>query len=178
MSVSRGHPGRRVGVRRAGSTASQRSGRANRRARPTVDVAELGGADSRVRRRCAVGAAKQPTVPSQGDTLKRPLSRNIIEADAAGVEEADEQLPALQHLVHRLGHRGMTQQLPSFDLHPVLEIGLLRHTLLLLRGKAFRRQLADDPALGVERHVDPLHLARSFPLLAFATLASWHIMIL
>ena len=85
------------------------------------------------------------------------ISGIIRQADAAVVEEAGEQLPAPQHVIHRLGHRGVFRQLPALGLHPVLEVGQHRRAELLAHGKAMVGGLAIDPALDVEQHVDPLH---------------------
>ena len=54
---------------------------------------------------------------------KRELGGDLGQADAAVVEEAGEQLPTPEDVIHRLGHRGMARQLPAFRLHPVLEVG-------------------------------------------------------
>ena len=76
-----------------------------------VDVVELGGADQRVHRRCslaaAIGAREQPGLASETERPERALGGVIGETDAAVVEEAGEAVPALQHVVHRLGHGGV-----------------------------------------------------------------------
>jgi len=117
-----------------------------------IDIVELGGADERVHRRgagaAAVRAGEQPTASSEGDTPERPLGRVIGQADAAVVEEAGEQLPAPEHIVHGLGHRGMARQLPALGLHPVLEFGQHRRAQFLAYGKAMVGGFAVDPAGG------------------------------
>ena len=126
-----------------------------------VDVVELGGADEGVHRRrpraAAVGAGEQPRLSAQGNPSERPFGGIVREADAAVVEEAGEELPAPEHVIHGLGHEGMARQLPAFRLHPVLEVGQHRRAQLLAQGEALLGGLADDPALDVEQQVDPLH---------------------
>ena len=114
-----------------------------------IDIVELGGADEGVHRRrphaAAVGAGEQPRLPAQSDTAQCPFGSVVRKADAAVVEEAGEEVPAPEHVIHRLGHGGMARQLPALGLHPALEIGQHRRAQLLAYGEALLGGLAVDP---------------------------------
>jgi putative ABC transport system permease protein len=54
-----------------------------------------------------VGAGEQPRFPAKGDATQRPLGRIVRQADPAVVKEPGEALPALEHIIHGLGHIGV-----------------------------------------------------------------------
>ena len=58
----------------------------------------------------AVGAGEQPRLPAQSDTAQCPFGGVVRKADAAVVEEAGEEVPAPEHVIHRLGHGGRRGQ--------------------------------------------------------------------
>ena len=73
-----------------------------------IDIVELGGADEGVHRgrphAAAVGAGEQLRLSAQSNPSERALGSIVCEADAAVVEEAGEEVPAPEHVIHRLGH--------------------------------------------------------------------------
>ena len=79
----------------------------------------------------------------------------------AVVEEAGEAVPALEHVIHRLGHGGVARERGTLGPHPVLELGDHRRAPLAAHREAPLGSLAVDLALDVEQRVDPLHRLQS-----------------
>ena len=126
-----------------------------------IDVVELRGADERVHdsgpHAPAVGAGEQPRFASETDAAQRPLGGVVRKADLTVVEEAREAAPALQHIIHGLGHGGVTREPGALQAHPVLKFRDQRRAPLLAHREATLGSLAVDLALDVEERVDPLH---------------------
>ena len=79
-----------------------------------IDIVELGGADQSVHCRrphtAAVGTAEQPGFPAESDTAQAALGGIVREVDAAVLKEAGKAVPALQHVVHCRGYRGVARE--------------------------------------------------------------------
>ena len=109
-----------------------------------IDVVELGGDDQRVHEGgalgAAVGAGEQPRLSAESKAAQRPFGGIVRQADAAVVEEAGEAVPALQHVVDRLGDRELARQLGPLAAHPGFELGDERRASLLASRQALRRR--------------------------------------
>jgi hypothetical protein len=123
-----------------------------------VDVVELRGGDQAVDKggpfAAAVGAGEEPRLPTEGDAAQRALGGVVREADTAVGEEGGEAAPALQHVVHRPGDRGMAREPGPLAVHPGFEVGDQRRDLRLPDGETCVGVVAVDRALGVEDGVD------------------------
>ena len=100
----------------------------------------------------AIGAGEEPGLAAEGDAAQGALGGVVGEADAAVVEEAGEAVPALEHVVHRLGDGGVARELARSRAHPALELGDQRSDLGLPDGEA---------GAGVEAVDRPLDRRRS-----------------
>ena len=69
----------------------------------------------------------------------------------------DEAVPALQHVIHRLGNGGVAREPGTFGPHPVLELRDQRRAPLLAHRQTLLGGRAVDGAFDVEQRVDPLH---------------------
>src|SRR5262249_57218117 len=63
-----------------------------------------------------------PANSPKGNPAQPPLGRVVAQADAAVVEEAREDLDALEHVIHRLGHFVVARELAPLPFHPINEI--------------------------------------------------------
>ena len=102
-------------------------------------------------------ANSQAICVRDGDAAQRPLGGVVRKADAAVVEEAREAAPALEHVIHRLGHGGVARECGALHAHPRLEISDERRAFLLAHREPPLGGLAVDLALDVEERIDPLH---------------------
>lgn len=126
-----------------------------------IDVVQLGGGDERIHRRgafaAAIAAGEHPCLSAKRHAAQLPLGCVVRQADPAVSQEAAEGVPAGQHVVHRLGHLGMTGHPGALLAHPGLEFGDEGCDLLLPQGQALLGRQALDGALGRKDRVDPPH---------------------
>ena len=112
-----------------------------------IDIVELGGGDQGVDR-CstlapAVGSREQPSLSSDGDAAQGAFGGIVRQVDPAVAEAAGEAFPAGQHVVHRLGHVGVSGELGAGFEYPGFQLGQREGATLLALG---RRSAADRPA--------------------------------
>ena len=74
-----------------------------------IDVIELGAHDQRCHEGSAMGttirAGKEPRLSDESEAPQRPFGGVVGEADPAVTKEGCEAVPALQHVIDRLGDR-------------------------------------------------------------------------
>ena len=80
----------------------------------------------------------------------------FVRTDPAVLEEPGESVPALEHVVHRLGHAGVAGEAFALAPHPALEIGN-RGAVHSRRGEAGGAVGAVDRALEVEDRINEPH---------------------
>jgi hypothetical protein len=88
------------------------------------------------------------------DAAQRALGRVVGDADPTIVEEARERVPALKHVVHRLGDIAVARELVRIQ---GLELGHQRRDARAPHSEALVDGAAVDLALDVEDRVDALH---------------------
>lgn len=95
-----------------------------------IDVVELGGLDQRVDHRgslaAAIRAAEQPGLPAKWHAAQRTFGGIVGEADSAVVEEADEGVPAAQHVVYGFGQIVVARELGELSGQPGVQLGYQR----------------------------------------------------
>src|ERR1700693_1493246 len=151
-------------ARRASSTAVARKLRLRRVGHPgenvgepslRIDVIELYGLDERVYQgrpfRPALGTSKQPRLPAQGQAAHRALGGVVRETDAAVMEESGEGSPAREHVVDRLGTRGMAREFGARGAHPVFQPSDQGGALFAPRAQPLLSGQSIDLALDVQR---------------------------
>jgi len=74
----------------------------------------------------------------------RALGGVVAEADAAVAEEPAERVPALEHVVHRLGDLGVARHLAAGSAHPGIKVGHQRRHVRLPQGEALPGRQAVD----------------------------------
>jgi len=126
-----------------------------------IDVVHLGCDDQVVHQRgtlaAAIRPAEQPRLPTQSDAAHTTLCRIVGQADAAVIEEAGERTPALEHVVHGLGHIVVARELGALLTHPSLQIGHERRAEILANRLASFGALTVDHPLDLEQGIDPAH---------------------
>src|SRR6202034_424065 len=126
-----------------------------------IDVVQFCRDDERIPRRCPLAAAvapgKQPGFPAKGHATQAALSRIVGQTNPPIVEKARESLPALEHIVHRFRHIGVTRELAALGSHPLLERRHKRRDSDLPDCVPLRQRKSDDLALNVEDRIDPAH---------------------
>ena len=89
-----------------------------------IDAVELCRGDQAAHDRrplaAAIGSAKQPCFPLDGNPARVASGGVVCETQPAIAEEAGEAVPAGQYVVHRLGHRSMAGEPGALRPHPVL----------------------------------------------------------
>ena len=92
-----------------------------------INAVQLGSLDQAVHRGGAlsalVGARKEPSLPSKRGAAQHALGGVIRQANTAIAQEPRESLPALQHVVHRLGQVIVARELGPLGTHPCLKRG-------------------------------------------------------
>jgi hypothetical protein len=105
----------------------------------------------------ALGAGEEPCLSAKCDAAQSAFGRVVAQASATVAEEPGEAVPALEHVVHGLGDRGVARQARALSAQPLLEIGDERRGIPLARGAACLGIGAVDDALQVEDRVDAPH---------------------
>ena len=125
-----------------------------------IDVVELRGLDQRGHGRRPVGttfgAGEEPRLSAKCKSPKSTLGRIIRQADPAVVDKAGEPVPAPQHVVDRLDHRGRARHSGSFITQPRFQSGQKRSALLPAYAQTFFGAQAVDVALDIEQRVNAL----------------------
>ena len=130
---------------RARTSASQAKGSTSLSLAVLISVAMAAA-----RSRPSIGAGEEPCLATKGKSSQGPLRRIVREADPAIVEEADEALPASQHVVDRLSDGGRARQALAFPMEPGLQVGHERRALFLPDLQSRGRVLAVDGTLDRE----------------------------
>src|SRR6516162_641797 len=84
----------------------------------------------------AIRAREQPRFAAQRNPAQLALGGVVAQADAAIVEEAREDLDALEHIIHGLGHFVVVRELASLPFHPINELVDQRRSIPTARGHA------------------------------------------
>ncbi len=126
-----------------------------------IDVVHLGGDDQAVHEGGSLAATvrtgEQPRLSAKGNTAQGALGGIVAEAKPAIVEEAGEAGPPLEHVIDRLGDRGVTGQAGAFGAHPRLQVGNQRGALFRPHGQSLVGWQSVDGAFDLEEGVDPRH---------------------
>jgi hypothetical protein len=96
-------------------------------------------------------------VAADRDAAQRPLGGIVGETDSSVVEEAREGIPALQHVIHRLGDIVVTREPGALGAHPVLKLNDQRGDVGPAQLEAFAGDESIEDALGVEDQIDPAY---------------------
>ena len=99
-------------------------------------------------------AGEQPRLPAESETAQSPFGGIVGQANPSVFEEAGEGRPARQHVVERLGDRGVARQLGALGAHPGLQRRDQIGGDLAPDAQTLVGPLAVDVALDVEDGVD------------------------
>ncbi len=87
-----------------------------------INIVEFGGGDQRIQGggplSASIRSAEGPIFSSDRNTTQRSFGRIVGQADFSIIEEPGKGCPAVEHVVHGLGHVVMTRQLGPFGFHP------------------------------------------------------------
>lgn len=132
-----------------------------------VDGVELGRGDQGDHCSSAIGAAfgagEEPRLPAKCKAAQRALCRIVREADPAVIKEAREGVPALEHVVDRLGDRCRARQPGALLAKPLLKRGHERRAALGSRTMPLFGAEPVDVALDLEQRVDAFGCRQSMP---------------
>ena len=125
-----------------------------------IDVVEPRSLDQRVHHggtfAAAIGAGEQPRLAAERDAAQRTLGSIVGQTNPPVVEEAREDDPTLEHVVHRLGDVVVARELGALLAHPALEIGHEWRDAVTPRRDTLTDGATVDLALDVEDRIDAL----------------------
>ena len=102
-------------------------------------------------------APRSPPRSEPANSQEFALGRIVAQADAAVLEEACEDVDALEHVAHGFGHFVVARELGPLPFHPLDEIVDQRGDLFLSHGKALSGRQSIDRSFRHEDGIELLH---------------------